>query len=410
MSPFPSATGLLTLSGGGRVECRSFQMEGPWTTLEIPLQKSDLPGIHLEVTLIRCGPRTAPESADMEDCDRARGTAILPLSLKSLRLAVQVRADQPDTSPGANVSLQVQVRDQEGAPVPGAQVVLLVVDEALTDLAGHRLPDPLKALVPRPRPIQSASLYDKLLRVEPGDLTERFSTIKIHLLPAKDRPEIGELALRSRFQQRAAFEPDLRTDAAGQVFYSVRLPEDLTRWKAVALVCSGNRAGMGQTRITASLPAALRPSPPRFVRPGDHLCLQALVQNLSDQPLEAEVSARLDGAVTRTEGRVPAGDRLLVSFPHAVGDEGSLEVEMVLESPGFPRDGACFQVPKVRTGFARTSTTGGVLRTEARLPLAIEGPGATLEVRLSTTLLRGLCQRVHELQGMWLLESAAKIV
>ncbi|MGI5845239.1 MAG: hypothetical protein ACOX9B_13840 [Candidatus Xenobium sp.] len=42
------------------------------------------------------------------------------------------------------------------------------------------------------------------------------------------------------------------------------------------------------------------------------------------------------------------------------------------------------------------------VKTEARLPLAIEGPGATLEVRLSTTLLRGLCQRVRELQGMWL--------
>ena len=46
--------------------------------------------------------------------------------------------------PGASTSVSVQVNDADGAPVDNADVLLVVVDEAVLALSGYQLVDPLE--------------------------------------------------------------------------------------------------------------------------------------------------------------------------------------------------------------------------------------------------------------------------
>ena len=91
------------------------------------------------------------------------------------------------------------------------------------------------------------------------------------------------IALRTDFNPLAAFAPAVRTDAQGHGQVEVKLPDNLTRYRVMAVaVAGGKQFGKGESTITARLPLMVRPSPPRFLNFGDRFELPVVLQNQTD--------------------------------------------------------------------------------------------------------------------------------
>ena len=60
------------------------------------------------------------------------------------------------------------------------------------------------------------------------------------------------------------------TDAQGVAKVAFRMPDNLTRYRVMAVAVEGSKFyGLGESNITARLELMVRPSPPRFLNFGD---------------------------------------------------------------------------------------------------------------------------------------------
>src|SRR5262249_7745863 len=78
------------------------------------------------------------------------------------------------------------------------------------------------------------------------------------------------VAMRSNVNPLAACARAVKTDSAGRAKVSVKVPDNLTRYRIVAIATAGEKQfGKGESAITARKPLMVRPSPPRFLNFGD---------------------------------------------------------------------------------------------------------------------------------------------
>src|SRR5207247_1249731 len=156
------------------------------------------------------------------------------------------------------------------------------------------------------------------------------------------------IALRQNFNALAAFAPSVRTDASGHAQVQVKLPDNLTRYRVMAVaVAGGKQFGSGESAITARLPLMARPSAPRFLNFGDRFELPIVVQNQTDATMTVDLAVRASNA--------------LLSEPAAVAG-GSSAVEPVASAINRPLPQA------VLTGRRVTVPTND--RVEVRIPAA----------------------------------------
>src|SRR5439155_16456530 len=101
------------------------------------------------------------------------------------------------------------------------------------------------------------------------------------------------IAIRSNFNPLAAFSPAVKTDAAGKATVEVKVPDNLTRYRIVAIAAAGaQQFGKGESALTARLPLMVRPSPPRFLNFGDTFKLPVVVQNQTDAAMQVKLAVR----------------------------------------------------------------------------------------------------------------------
>ena len=114
--------------------------------------------------------------------------------------------------------------------------------------------------------------------------------------------------MRTDFNALALFAASLPTDAAGRARSTVKLPDNLTRYRVMAVAATrGQRASApASRRITARLPLMVRPSPPRFLNFGDRFELPVVVQNQTDAPLTVDVAVRAAQRRAHRRGRAGA--------------------------------------------------------------------------------------------------------
>src|SRR5262249_39692447 len=142
------------------------------------------------------------------------------------------------------------------------------------------------------------------------------------------------------FNPLAAFAPAVKTDASGKATVEIAMPDNLTRYRVVAIaVAGGKQFGKGEDAMTARLPLMVRPSPPRFLNFGDTFRLPVVVQNQTDGAMTVRVAVRAStAAITDGAGRevrVPANDRVEVQFPVAAELAGTARFQVVATSGGY---------------------------------------------------------------------------
>lgn len=429
-SPFGAAEGLLILTRNKIVETRRFTMDEDTTVLSIPIADEQIPNLGVRVELTGTASRLDADGEPIAGVpDRpafASGSLNLRIPPISRTLDVVATPQSEALEPGSDTSVDVTVLDADGVPVEGAELMLVVVDEAVLALSGYELADPIDTfysdLWSYLQTAQSRRMIrltnSDLLGLDGGDrLVEQLDGVDEATASADsadDAMEEGEadfaqaarqksgddpIDVRSNFDALAVFEPELTTDADGTATMSFTMPDNLTRYRVMVVAVEGDdKFGSGEANITARLPLQVRPSAPRFLNFGDSFELPVVVQNQTDDDMTVEVvmstsNLTLTGSVGQLVD-VPANNRVEVRFPASAQDVGTARFRAAAVSAEHA-DAATLSLPVYTPATSEAFATYGVV-DDGAIFQPILGPEDVwpqfggLEVNTSSTALQAL--------------------
>jgi len=399
-TPFPQARGLLTVERGGVLEHRLFEIQGDTPTLEIPLTDAHVPNVFASVVLLRGRIHTEKDATGFETGAPAfkLGYVQLHVEPRNQRLAVDVTPEKPVARPGGTVRVDVTVRDSSGNPASG-QATVMVVDEAVLGLTGYRTPDPVPALYAA-LPLGVRTAESRL------DLPHARRQRHEALFPGGDGGEgfaLGDFPadLRTLFQSTAYWNPRVAVGADGKASVSVKLPDNLTRYRVmVVVVDAAGRAGSAEEGLVVKKPLMLQPVLPRFAYPGDVLRVEALAFNGQSEAGPVQLTASFEGlelqqgaALSPPARTVKPGESASFGFPVKVAGRGAAKVRFAARM-GEETDSVEVTLPVLNPGSRRVLVSSAQVSGEERLELALPAdrqPGSVeLEVTVSGTALSEL--------------------
>lgn len=462
VAPWVPAEGMVTVRRSGVIHHERFTMTESSHTLRFPIDERHLSGVTLQVDLLGSKARKTDEPSETDAQSElpeqpafARSSVYLEVPPLTRALTVEPSPRATELDPGSETSVEVIVRDFNGKPVQGAQVALVVIDEAILALSGYQLADPLPSFYTwRYDGSISAELRHMLLVEQASQLALNamdmagFAAEDLDGIPAPSAAAPGDgfgvgagaagrsapqsapakrraeksksaeaevadfeesggsddaaMALRRNFEALAVFEPSAVTDADGRVSVAFKVPDNLTRYRVMAVAADERRFGKGESTITARLELMMRPSPPRFLNYGDVTQIPVVVQNLTDAAMTVEIATRASNLeLTGARGvsvEVPARDRVEVQFPATTVSAGKARMQFAVAS-GKRSDAAEVSLPVWTPATTEAFAVYGVLDKGAVVqPVSVPGTVSPafggLEITTSSTALSALTDAV----------------
>jgi hypothetical protein len=157
------------------------------------------------------------------------------------------------------------------------------------------------------------------------------------------------VSTRKNFVQTALWQPDLRTDADGNVAVNLDLPDNLTEFRMMAVVLDDKgRGGRVENSFEVRKPLMIVPAVPRFALVGDRYEAAVMVHNGQEQAVTATVKL---GKRTQTV-ELPARGHARVAFELAPTTAGKHKlVFSVADDEGTVRDKVEAVVPVLTAGI-----------------------------------------------------------
>src|SRR5690606_13140692 len=134
-APFFPAEGVLSIRRSGVVSASRFTMTGPTHTVKVPITDGYTPNLIVQVDLVGAAARLDDAGLPAAGLPKrpAYATGSIELSVPPRRrtLSVAVTPAAARVAPGEKTRIGVEVKDADGRPVPGAEVAVMAVDEAV---------------------------------------------------------------------------------------------------------------------------------------------------------------------------------------------------------------------------------------------------------------------------------------
>ena len=433
-SPIAPAEVLLTVRRHGMVKQRRFSMKEPTKTVEVSIKNSYIPNAFVQVDVVGSQPRLDEDGNVREDLPErpafASGQLKLDVPPIERRLDVGLDLASDEVKPGSETSVDVSVNSAAGEPVEGAEVALIVVDEAILSLTNYKMPDPIDVFY-RQRPESVSDYYlreyvhlaetsevskSKKQGVELGDVPSRgrgggaMQKESIEMLGARAKSASADsasggseskmIAVRRDKDPLVAFEPAIRTNKNGEATVKLEMPDNLTRYRVMAVaVKGGTKFGSDEDNITARLPLMVRPTAPRFLHFGDEFQLPVVVHNQTDKELKADLAVR--GANLELEEprgksvKVPADDRVEVLFPAEAKEAGTARLQVAGSTSDGNADASELSLPVWTPATNEAFATYGTIDKGSK-SLSVQVPDDVwrqfggLNVSTSSTALQAL--------------------
>ena len=445
VSPFWPAEGLLTMRRQGIVHVERFSMQNASTAIKVKLEDALVPNVEVAVSLVGADVRTNssgdPDPKLPKRPAFAVGTTNVKVLPVSRTLAVKATAKKPMLEPGGATQIDVEVNDPGGQAVKDAEVAVVVGDEAVLALSGYKTPDPATVFyaarsgdvheirdrdrvmladpdlarmqanvpssgasyragqpgspMPPPSPAATASAAPRMERA--ANKQEARATLALDEMAITGETNTP-IAVRTNFNPLALFAPRVRTDGNGRATVAIKLPDNLTRYRVMAVASSGERNfGSNESTITARLPLMVRPSAPRFLNFGDKFDLPVVVQNQTDAPVTAGIVVRASNAtMTETAKRVtiPANDRVEVRFSAETIKAGTARFQIGVAAGGWS-DASQIELPVYTPATTEAFATygeidQGALAQPVKMPPNVFPQFGGLEITTSSTQLQAL--------------------
>ena len=264
--------------GGAKFIVRNGYQPNVFVSLLAPAGRTDLPVY------------TSQTDSDMPAIYSGCANASVQTDLKKLRLEVNKGESELKAKPGENVTLNLSVRDQEGAGVV-SEIAICVVNEAVLAMTDFKIPD-----------LSSLGKFDLPLLVKTGDLRldlisqDLYKTLTTHPLTGggAGKALMGP-SFRKDFRAVAYFNPAVITDVDGKASVTFIAPDSLTTYRIFAVAVDKSSGFVSAERtllITKNF--YVEPSLPRFLCPGDVAILPLTSFNNTDE--NGSVILKLDSS------------------------------------------------------------------------------------------------------------------
>jgi hypothetical protein len=410
------ATVVVTFARQGMIAQKRLALTERETTVELPVEPAFIKNV--VVVVDRWGRRRHLEKGSTLPLpEHTEREVSLPVDLESARLSMRAWPKKPLVEPGQDATFEVEVK-RGGQPVPGAEVALMVVDEAVLALAAKSFPDPL---APFYRQVAGGTAHHSTLDwlTDQGEVLAGKPGFERHRLIGGEAFGSGGLGFggtgsgggglggmgsgvvtaRKDFRASAVFSPLLMTDGNGRVALTVKMPDSLTRFRIVALATASTRYfGKAESAIVTQRAVNARTIAPRFLTQGDSFSLPVLVQNLDARPRTVDVAVR----ATNLTGQGPAGKRVTipgghraeVRFDFTTRARGRAVVQTIVTSGDFA-DASNVELPVYEPATTEAFATYGTIDDAPRfeqlaVPAGIFPEVGGVEVELASTELQSL--------------------
>ena len=196
---------------------------------------------------------------------------------------------------------------------------------------------------------------------------------------ARDAAREPAVEVRTDFRTTAFWQPDVVTDVQGNAAVSVRVPDSLTSWKAIARgATTEDQYGLVSSTFRANLALMVRLEAPRFLVSGDTSTLSGVIDNGTDEPVTVHPTLEAPGlSVEETAPEmvtVPAHGEMRADWVVRARATGEVRVRVVARADAG-RDAMERTLPVYEHGLEKLISTAEKL-THGETTLALTLPAA----------------------------------
>ena len=143
-SPFEEARGVVVVEREGLSKHIPVHLKGGSHVVEIPIDDTMIPGVRMSALLTsgRVEVKGVPSGQDLGRPAAATGELELEVNDAAKRIVVELTPHADRIEPGSTLKLSINTHSAAGDPTKSA-VAVMVVDEGVLSLLGHKTPDPL---------------------------------------------------------------------------------------------------------------------------------------------------------------------------------------------------------------------------------------------------------------------------
>ncbi|HEX4170831.1 MAG TPA: MG2 domain-containing protein [Bryobacteraceae bacterium] len=315
------------------------------------------------------------------------------------KLDVHITTDKQTYEPGQTATYALQVTTPDGKPVPGADLSLGVVDEAIYAIRADATPDLLTFFYGNEG--DNVNTLDSLTYYFNGEAGNRRMLLamgtatQMRLAQIKQEPLV-QPKIRKAFPDTSYWAADLKTDDMGSIRTKVTFPDSLTTWRATAKGATAtDRFGGGVEKTLVRKNIIVRLSIPRFFVEGDETVISAIVHDYLPSAKHARVSIALAGLDIITgsatqEADVPSrGD---VKIDWRVKTKTGSETKITASAlTGQESDAVEMSVPirpqgvSIHHSKGGTVEAGGSVNQQINFPADAEPGSRSVSIRLSSS-------------------------
>jgi len=247
------AQAIVSVEGAKLYNYRVVNMTATGQMVEIPLTVDYAPNVFVNVTFVGKKHQFYTTST------------MIRVSPEDRFLQVNVETDKSKYKPGENATYTVTAKYADGKPAANTELSLAVVDESIFAIRPDITQDIRKFFYARTSNV--------------------VTTICSFPEENSGGPNKIEPRVRKDFRDTAAWVPDLITDKEGVARTTVKLPDNLTTWRAtVRGITLNTDVGSTIQKVISTQDLILRLALPRFFSQGDEGFITAVVHNYTDRP------------------------------------------------------------------------------------------------------------------------------
>lgn len=331
-SPYENALALVTVEREGVLDAWVTAVKGGADYIEVPIKPGYLPNVYVSVILVR-GRSAAPVDAKGLDLGKPQakvGYVNLNVEPGSKRIAVTVKSNKEKYLPGEEVTLKLTAK-AAGKAVP-AELAVMAVDEGILALTAYKTPDLFEYFYGS-RPVSVFTMDNRVYVIGQRNFGEKGEN---RGGGGGAEAKLGGADLRSNFSFTPYFNAAVTADKKGRAEVKFKLPDNLTKFRIMAVALTEDAFGSGETAVKVSKPLMVTSNLPRFARKGDKFSCGAVVYNYEDKKGELTVSAAASGALKLTGPavktiQVPLGGAKEVAWACEAVSDGEAEAAFTVK-------------------------------------------------------------------------------
>ena len=361
-------------------------IQGNTSRIEIPVKPEYEPNVFVSVYVLRPG-GSDQLAGEMFGYDQ------LAVQAPGRALDVSVKTTRAEYEPREKISGEVSVT-AAGRPVAGADLAIYAVDDSILTLGGWKLPQMLADFFPARN---FAIVTYSALKAYVDKIAPSWLTMKGFVAGDAGAEEFGNVTFtRKEFKPLILWRPSVRTDAKGIAKFECEAPDNLTRFRVIAVgQTKKNQFGSGDATFAVSKRLIIEPALPRFLRDGDEVELRAVARQKASDSEQLLVRCTTGGALeltgdSRQEISAKRDTPAVVRFKARAKSTGSASVKFEVESTSQLADAVEVTLPVAEPVILRKESVSGPLAGktfsggDAMLAAWKQGRG-TFSLAVSTT-------------------------